>query len=385
MDLQTILPNSKIIDDQDNSTNQKLVRLDPADCEHVLKHRNLKNRPIRRHTVARFVDDMKNGRFKGATHQGIAFDANGHLIDGQHRFAAIVQLKQSHVLRVWTNRDPNDFAVIDTGVARIASDNLHHCGVPRARLVAPGIKHCLLYKKYQSRTWSNMEMPSSGEIGDFYYKNQFIIDKIADIVHDASTSYRTLNRPGLFVLCFLAVEAGYKIEEVIVFCHNLAKGAGLAEENPILAYRNFLSNFATRNIAKGSLQQFSVACLIKVWNYTHEGVTIKQFKVPQYPPMPAICLPIVQNNTKLSKNLRYSILQRDNFTCQACGARNVDGAILEVDHKVPRSKGGSNDPSNLETLCSNCNGGKSDKTEEDFIAVRSIALADFFKTNPVGP
>jgi 5-methylcytosine-specific restriction endonuclease McrA len=34
--------------------------------------------------------------------------------------------------------------------------------------------------------------------------------------------------------------------------------------------------------------------------------------------------------------------------------------VLEIDHRIPRAKGGSDDPSNLWTLCFDCNRGKSD-------------------------
>jgi 5-methylcytosine-specific restriction endonuclease McrA len=58
---------------------------------------------------------------------------------------------------------------------------------------------------------------------------------------------------------------------------------------------------------------------------------------------------------KLNKEQRREILERDNFLCVACGigGRESD-IILEVHHKIPRSCGGSNDPSNLETRCTVC-------------------------------
>lgn len=60
----------------------------------------------------------------------------------------------------------------------------------------------------------------------------------------------------------------------------------------------------------------------------------------------------------ISPKLRYSILERDGFCCKACGATPNQGATLHVDHIHPVSKGGSNDPDNLQTLCAACNLGK---------------------------
>lgn len=55
---------------------------------------------------------------------------------------------------------------------------------------------------------------------------------------------------------------------------------------------------------------------------------------------------------------RFQILKRDGYRCQLCGRSAEDGVKLEVDHKTPRAKGGSNDQSNLWTLCYDCNRGK---------------------------
>jgi len=53
--------------------------------------------------------------------------------------------------------------------------------------------------------------------------------------------------------------------------------------------------------------------------------------------------------------LARQIRNRDNFTCQRCGKYGPnDGGELHVHHIKPRGRGGSNDPSNLITLCSDC-------------------------------
>lgn len=60
----------------------------------------------------------------------------------------------------------------------------------------------------------------------------------------------------------------------------------------------------------------------------------------------------------VSNGLRYSILERDGFRCQTCGRSAKDGATLNVDHRIPVARGGSNQPDNLWTLCAECNWGK---------------------------
>lgn len=63
---------------------------------------------------------------------------------------------------------------------------------------------------------------------------------------------------------------------------------------------------------------------------------------------------------RLSRRLRWRILQRDDFRCQVCGAdAATDRKVkLDVDHVMPISAGGLTEPGNLRTLCDACNGGK---------------------------
>ena len=63
----------------------------------------------------------------------------------------------------------------------------------------------------------------------------------------------------------------------------------------------------------------------------------------------------------MTKELRTQIAMRDNYTCQICGKYMPDGVGLHIDHIIPVSKGGKSVPSNLQVLCSKCNGHKSSK------------------------
>ena len=70
---------------------------------------------------------------------------------------------------------------------------------------------------------------------------------------------------------------------------------------------------------------------------------------------------------QLSASQRYEALKRASGRCELCGATS-DEVRLEVDHIVPRSKGGSNDTDNLQVLCQPCNAGKSNRDDTDFRA-----------------
>lgn len=52
--------------------------------------------------------------------------------------------------------------------------------------------------------------------------------------------------------------------------------------------------------------------------------------------------------------VRKYVYQRDNYQCKSCGKTDIETA-LTIDHIIPLAKGGSNEISNLQTLCQTCN------------------------------
>jgi hypothetical protein len=62
---------------------------------------------------------------------------------------------------------------------------------------------------------------------------------------------------------------------------------------------------------------------------------------------------------RADRSQRFLITHRDRFACRYCSA--MPGSdLLEVDHLVPRAKGGTDFTENLVTACKACNGRKSD-------------------------
>lgn len=69
----------------------------------------------------------------------------------------------------------------------------------------------------------------------------------------------------------------------------------------------------------------------------------------------------------VTKSKRFEVFKRDQFTCVYCG-RKPPSVVLECDHIVPRSAGGSDEMVNLITSCFDCNRGKSDTLLDDLTA-----------------
>lgn len=63
------------------------------------------------------------------------------------------------------------------------------------------------------------------------------------------------------------------------------------------------------------------------------------------------------------RRFRDQVLARDGHACVYCGQTD---APLQLDHVVPRSRGGSGLPSNLATACGPCNQAKGAKTPSEW-------------------
>jgi hypothetical protein len=67
----------------------KIELITPKIATEILENHNPRNRNVSDSTVSAYATDMKNGRWT-LTHQGLAFDENNDLIDGQHRLWAVI-------------------------------------------------------------------------------------------------------------------------------------------------------------------------------------------------------------------------------------------------------------------------------------------------------
>lgn len=85
---------------------------------------------------------------------------------------------------------------------------------------------------------------------------------------------------------------------------------------------------------------------------------LQQSRIPRRSPTPTKQHPTHERRA-ISRKLRLLILERDGYRCCLCG-RTAKEAKLEVDHKIPVAKGGTDSLNNLWTLCIDCNRGKSD-------------------------
>lgn len=110
------------------------AKLNPAKAEVILslnrQHDSkdpTSNRRVDKHNVERLSQDMKEGRYV-TTHQGLAFDTNGILADGQHRCEAICKSGVEITIPITFGLPVAAASVIDTQKSRGPGEALRRNG-----------------------------------------------------------------------------------------------------------------------------------------------------------------------------------------------------------------------------------------------------------------
>ena len=80
--------------EKDTKPKFEVMDITPDMAKKILAHRNKNNRPLRYTHLEKLSNAIEKDEWK-VTHQGLAFDKDGNLIDGQHRLAAVLQTRKT--------------------------------------------------------------------------------------------------------------------------------------------------------------------------------------------------------------------------------------------------------------------------------------------------
>ena len=126
---------------------------------------------------------------------------------------------------------------------------------------------------------------------------------------------------------------------------------GIFERFSILTSRGIQKRYfeAWSKLRKGFINYNDAFLLIDISKYKIKCVRKRMYSI----------------NVKEWKRIARIVFERDGYICAYCGKL---GGMLEVDHIIPYSKGGSDILNNLTTSCRKCNRQKKDKSVESFNA-----------------
>lgn len=256
----------------------RLEEVGPRIAAEYLEH-NRSNRPIRQRHVKALARQMEKGLWM-ATDQGIGFDWNGHLTNGQHRLMAIIESGKTIEIMVARNLDPGAKTVTDRDqVSRSAADVFYMRGVAgsdKCKTIQAAIN--VMHRFSVDGRYRNSRDKLTQDQYDAYYDHYPQIMRWVDWVHRdrASAGIQRATLVGLGVV-FQLSEEGAGVD-ANVFMEQLAHGAGLEEGSPIIVLRERLMRSAYDRESRLTPH----ACgwlVIKTWNAVANNETIKSLKI----------------------------------------------------------------------------------------------------------
>lgn len=254
----------------------------PDMAKTILTHRNKNNRKYRYNQIGKLSEAIENGEWQ-VTNQGLAFDKEGNLIDGQHRLAAVLQTRKTVPMMVATNMAPEIFNVVDTGSKRSTGDALDILGSEEGRVVSGAIKTLICYKKYPDKTWSGtaIQQPSSSEIVKIYKERSDEFEALLSVIRKKHKSFKCFSPSLGLTLCILLLDVGWSDIQIWEFWDAVTVGANLPPNSVILSFRNQLADPYFRKRHYGT-QRYMLNAFIKCFNsfITKESVT--KFMAPRH-------------------------------------------------------------------------------------------------------
>lgn len=250
----------------------------PAMAEEILvRSVKQRQRPLTQSRVRMLARAIQDDQFR-VTHQPIAIDPDGILIDGQHRLAAISLAGLNVELLIAYDADPSTFDLIDTGRSRTPAATLAIAGYPNTNVLAAAARYYLVYKDLLGTTKA-----PSGEPRNKYTAHDILRlmeTTTGELLQAALTAaHRTaghLGRPGVITWLAASItlldetkpDVGLRTE----FLERLENGTMLEPGSSILALRRWItSDTGYARLARGYAGYSGMALFVKAWNYWLQG------------------------------------------------------------------------------------------------------------------
>lgn len=265
----------------------KVQTVTPTKAEQWLEA-NTTNRPISKSVVRGFAEAMKRGEWV-VTHQGIAFDVNGVLIDGQHRLAAIVEADVPVEVMVFSEVADGTFDVLDTGKRRNAADVLAIEGEKSSTMLAAMVRTVWLFENRPDLNWSGgAAAVTNHQIVETLQAHPRLREFLGRGEQIATATGMIKSAAGA---ASYLVEQANKRTDLTAWYEGIIDGAGLAKSDPRLLFRKVMFQGARKQIGQPLRRRDTrehVALYIRAFNAWATDEPITQLRFSSRDSMPQV-------------------------------------------------------------------------------------------------
>lgn len=244
--------------------------------------RNKTNRILRERDVNSIARDIVNGNFK-LTHQGIAFDSEGNLIDGQHRLTACVKAGVPIYIRVTRGTEFKNAAYVDIGIKRTLQDGFAFTGkysdspALRNKSMSGAIRKLVFYGYNSNVVLTNAEMET-------------FLDAFRDeleTLYKCSSSRKSTPSP-INAAALSALLCGESSEDIFKYFSIFLNGdSSGCEGHNISAVYNWNRQLMDAKLHHTTFQNAKVYSSTQnsIWNFIHtdNSKLIRATKISRYP------------------------------------------------------------------------------------------------------
>ena len=265
----------------------KTQKVSPKKAEEMLQA-NTSNRPLSKPVVRSFAEAMRRGDWK-VTHQGIAFDTRGVLVDGQHRLAAVLEADLPVEMTVFTEVPADTFDVLDTGKRRNAADALAIEGEKSTVVLASMLRIVWLYEQRPEGTWSGgSARVSNHQILQVLEEHPEVRDFL--VLGDRIGTETGMIKTAAGAASYLVDQANPGVD-LDAWFEGVSEGAGLVKTDPRLRFRNTMLRMAREQAGHTQRRRNTrehVLLYVKAFNAWAQGQSLSQLRADTREPLPPI-------------------------------------------------------------------------------------------------
>lgn len=251
----------------------------PAVALEWLEKHNTHNRNVAETRVDQYTRDMNAGRWHLGT-DGIGFDRDGVLRNGQHRLLSVISSGITQVFIVVLGLDPKSQTTMDNHFRRTVAGQAQIKGFKNTQALSAIANLVLTYQRSTSSALGVGARPTNPEALEFIEQTPFLEEatRIAMRVRMSREVKKDIAIGAAFFICAeLDKEAAYEFYE-----NQIAEGVGLTRESPAKVARDYLSRMNKSTHSKDVLQP-----VLKAWNAWRQGVPVQKLRKVA-PPQPKV-------------------------------------------------------------------------------------------------
>lgn len=229
---------------------------------------------VNRHTsgpiISRFSGAMQRGEWV-MNGESIKFDADGHLVDGQHRLRAVIHSGVPMTTLVATGLSPQARETVDIGHSRAVSDILAMRGERWSTVLAAALRQMMLFRASGSFGFGGNQSSPQQLIA--------LLDAepaLRDWLHPADRIQRKLRIPRGMLVAILYTLSRIDPKLIEVFTSGLEHGEGLSAGNPILTAREMFLLDVSAPVRMGERRRAEI--LIRAWNALRRGEELRYIR-----------------------------------------------------------------------------------------------------------